>query len=284
MTKILRAWLYESRPFIALHYIFPTAFGIFLAGNYFNAPIYTVRSFILVLSIFFSYQTSIILNDINDIQSDALLKRKTPLNQGDLTLKQYQNLGLVLLGVSILLALSLGYKVLLIVLLGHILHFLYSSPPFRLKRFYPLSIMMLAGGALLAAIAGFSLIEPAKPFLSFPPRSALFIFIPLLLALNFRDLADYEGDKKTDVQTLFTLAGIKRGKIINAVLMFLSYFSVPVILRCPLLFIATVPLGALTSRVCLKTPFREKNIFYLYFILIVTLTILFNLKPEMILQ
>jgi 4-hydroxybenzoate polyprenyltransferase len=168
------------------------------------------------------------------------------------------------------------------VLLGHILHFTYSSKPLRLKRFYPLSILMLTLGALLAAIAGYALFEPSKPFLSFPLKATLLITVPLFLGLNFRDLADYQGDRKTEIATLFTVFGLQKGRYINAIFILLSYLSIPIILHYPLFFIATVPLGMLSFYFCLKQPFQEKYVFYIYFVLIAFFAIIFNLNPRII--
>ncbi|MEO0093876.1 MAG: UbiA family prenyltransferase [candidate division WOR-3 bacterium] len=284
MNKILRAWLFGSRPYIALHYMFPTAFGIFLGMNIFNKPIYLLKTVFLFLAIFFSYQASIILNDINDIKADEFSKRKTPLNTKELNLTEYRNWGIIFVVIALGFGLLIGYRMFLIVFLGNVLHFLYSSPPFRLKRFYPLSILLLSFGALLAAIAGYAIYESARPFMSFPLKATLFIVIPLFFGLNFRDLADYEGDRKTKIQTLFTLFGLAKGRIINAILIFLSYCLVPLILQLPWLFLATLPLGLTSLYYCLKKPFKEKPIFYIYFLLIAILTVLFNLKPALIIQ
>lgn len=282
MNKFFRFWLYGSRPYIAIHYLFPTGFGIFLGSKIFNKPINYLDCIFIGLSIFLSFQTSIILNDINDIKTDEISKRRTPLNSEGITINEYRNLAIIFFVISILLALAISYRTFLIVLLGNILHFFYSSKPYRLKRFYPLSILMLAAGALLAAIAGYTLYEPAKPFLSFPLKATLFIVIPLFLALNFRDLADYEGDKKTEIKTLFTILGLNRGRIVNATLILLSYVSVPIILQYSILFFATIPLGLASMYYCLKKPFKEKYIFFIYFVMIGILAVLFNLKLEII--
>uniref|UniRef100_A0A7C6A9C5 Prenyltransferase n=1 Tax=candidate division WOR-3 bacterium TaxID=2052148 RepID=A0A7C6A9C5_UNCW3 len=282
MTKIYRAWLFGSRPYIAVHYMFPTAFGIFLGMNIFAKPIYLLKSIFLFLAIFFSYQASIILNDINDMKADAFARRKTPLNTKEISIAEYRNWGIIFVTIALGFGLLISYRMFLIVLLGNVLHFLYSSPPFRLKRFYPISIFLLSLGALLAAIAGYAIYEPSKPFISFPLKATLFIVVPLFLGLNFRDLADYEGDKKTEVQTLFTVFGLDRGRIINAILIFLSYLSVPIILQFAWLFLAAVPLGLMSLYFCLKKPFKENYIFYIYFLLILILTVLFNLRPKLI--
>ena len=284
MTKIVRIWLYGSRPYIAVHYLVPVAFGVFLASKIFDKPINYFHGILIGLSIFFSFQTSIILNDLNDVKADKLAKRRTPLNSDDISIKQYTSLAVFFFVISIVLALIISYRVFLIVLLGNMLHFSYSSPPLRLKRYYPLSICLLAFGALLAAIAGYALYDQAKPFISFPLRTALFIMIPLFLAMNFRDLADYEGDRMTDARTLFTILGMEKGRIVNAILMLLSYLSVPVILQYPVLLTAALPLGLASMYFCFEKPFKERYIFYVYFAFILILMILFYLKPEIIIK
>ncbi len=276
----IKNWISGSRPLISIHYLFPTIFGILLGNYIFQKPVNYLDGFLLICSVFFSFQTSVIVNDINDIKTDKIALKKSLLNSNYFGLKVYQNLGGYFFILSLLFALVIEYRILLIVLLGHILHFTYSSKPFRLKRFFPVSILMLALGALLSAISGYALFESSKPFLSFPIKPALFIVIPLFLALNFRDLADYRGDEKTDVTTLFTLFGLGKGRLINAFLVLLGYLSVPLILKFPPLFFAVVPLGILSFYFCLKKPFKEKYIFYIYFILIAILLIIFKLNPE----
>lgn len=279
---IIKNWLCDSRPFISVHYIFPTILGIFLGHHIYKRPTNYLDSLLLLCSVFFSFQTSVITNDINDIRTDRIAEKKTLFSSNSFTTGQYRNLGVYFFILSLIFALVIGYRILLIVLLGHITHFLYSSKPFRLKRFFPLSILMLSFGALLAAIAGYALFEPANPVLSFPLKAALFIVIPLFLGLNFRDLTDYLGDKKTEITTLFTIFGLKKGRLINATLLLLSYLSIPLILRLPLFFIAAIPLGAASFYFSLKEPFREKYIFYTYFILVVILAIIFIPNPEII--
>jgi len=283
-TGMIRNWLSGCRPFISVHYIFPTVFGIFLGMHIFQKPVDYLKALNLVMAIFFSFQTSVIINDMNDIKTDQIARKKSLLNTNTLSIRHYQNLAVYFFLLSLLFVLVIDYRILLIVLLGHILHFTYSSSPFRLKRFYPISILMLSLGALLTAIAGYALFEPYKPFLSFPLKPALFIVIPLFLALNFRDLADYQGDKKTEITTLFTLFGLKAGRLINAFLILISYLSIPIILQFPQFFLASIPLGLSSSYLCLKQPFEEKYVFYTYFLLVVIFIVVFNLNPKIIIE
>jgi 4-hydroxybenzoate polyprenyltransferase len=282
MIKMIRFWFYGSRPFIALHYLFPAALGVFIGYHTFNKPVYFLPCALTFAAIFLSFQCSIILNDIYDIKTDAYTRRATPLTSGGYSRRAYLTWGAVFLALGLIAAAAVGYRIMLIILLGNILHFIYSAPPFRLKRFFPLSVIMLASGAVLAAIVGYAIYEPSRPFLSFPGKAALFIFIPLLFSLNFRDLADYDGDRRDQVSSLFTVLGLNTGRIVNALLVLLSYMAVPIILGYPPLFIAVLPLGSISCYICLKKPFRERNVFYIYFILVVILIVLFNLKPGII--
>jgi 4-hydroxybenzoate polyprenyltransferase len=279
---ITKKWFIGSRPFIAIHYLFPAVLGIFLGTHLFQKPLPYLNVLFLMCAIFFSFQTSVVTNDVNDLRTDQISEKKSLLNRCSHKITHISELGTYFFIISLLFAVAISYRILLIVLLGHVLHFTYSSKPLRLKRFFPVSILMLTLGALLAGIAGYALFEPSKPFLSFPFKATLLIAIPLFFGLNFRDLADYKGDRKTEITTLFTVFGLQRGRYINAFLILLSYLFIPLILQYPLFFIATVPLGVFSFYFCLKQPFQEKYVFYIYFILVAILTIAFIIDPRII--
>ena len=280
---LIKNWLKSSRPLIALHYIFPTGFGIVIGSYIFNEPINFYYSVLLIFSIYFSFQTSVITNDINDKKTDYLSKKNSILNSNSFQTYHYTLLSIFFFTISIFSASLINYRLFLIVLFGNFLHFCYSSKPLRLKRFYPISIFTLSFAALLTAIAGYALFNSYKPIISFPLKPALLIFVPLFLSLNFRDLSDYRGDGKTSITTLFTIFGLEKGRQINACLVLLSYPLVPLILNFYPLLIATVPLGIASFYFSLKKPFNEKMIFYIYFILIAVLGILLHTKTEIFL-
>ena len=282
-SGLIKNWLKSSRPLITLHYIFPTIFGIVLGSYIFKEPINFFNTVLLLFSILFSFQTSVITNDINDIKTDHLSNKNSILKSDSFPINHYIFLSLFFFIISIFSASLINYRLFLIVLFGHILHFCYSSKPLRLKRFYPLSIFTLSFAALLTAISGYALFNSYKPIISFPLKPALLIFVPLFLSLNFRDLADYRGDGKTNITTLFTIFGLEKGRSINACLVLLSYLLVPLILNFYPLLIATIPLGITSFYFSLKKPFNEKMIFYIYFILIAVLGVLLHMKTEIFL-
>jgi 4-hydroxybenzoate polyprenyltransferase len=279
----IKNWLKASRPLISLHYIFPPILGIVLGNYIYQEPINFYNSFLLLFSVFFSFQTSVIINDINDMKTDHLSNKNSLLNPISASINYYQFVSIFFLILSLLSALVINYRIFLIVVFGHIIHFSYSSKPLRLKRFFPISIFLLSLAALLTAISGYALFNPYKPFISFPIKPTMLIFIPLFLSLNFRDLADLQGDTKTDITTLFTIFGREKGRYINAYLVLISYLLVPLILKFYPLFFATIPLGIASFYVCLKQPFNEKMIFYIYFIMIVILGIFLHTKTEIFL-
>jgi len=279
----IKNWLKASRPLISLHYIFPPIFGIVLGNYIYQEPINFYNSFLLLFSVFFSFQTSVIINDINDMRTDHFSNKNSFLNPSTFPIEYYQFLSIFFFTISLLSALVINYRIFIIVLFGHTLHFAYSSKPLRLKRLFPISIFLLSLAALLTAISGYALFNSYKPFISFPIKTAMLIFIPLFLSLNFRDMHDLQGDKKTDITTLFTIFGIEKGRYINAYLVLLSYLLVPAILKFYPLFFATIPLGIASFYTCLKKPFNERMIFYIYFILIVVLGIFLHTKTEIFL-
>ncbi|MCD6087276.1 MAG: UbiA family prenyltransferase [Candidatus Hydrothermae bacterium] len=279
----LRNSLRGSRLLISLHYLFPVALGVFLGSKIYGKPIFIGKAVLVSLSVLFSFFASIVLNDFNDLLIDRITGKENPL-KGDIDSSGYRISGFLFFLISLFIALCVSYRMFLIVLLGNVLHFTYSSPPFRLKRFYPVSVFLLALGALLAAIAGFAIYESARPLLAFPLKASLFIVIPLFLSLNFRDLTDFEGDMADDVSTLFTILGPARGRRAAAILIFLGYLSTSLILGYPPLLIISVPLGILSALVVLREPFREKHIFLIYFLFVAALSVLFNLKPEIIVR
>ncbi|RKY94587.1 MAG: hypothetical protein DRQ06_04995, partial [Candidatus Hydrothermota bacterium] len=83
---------------------------------------------------------------------------------------------------------------------------------------------------------------------------------------------------------LFTILGPARGRRAAAILIFLGYLSTSLILGYPPLLIISVPLGILSALVVLREPFREKHIFLIYFLFVAALSVLFNLKPEIIVR
>jgi 4-hydroxybenzoate polyprenyltransferase len=149
-------------------------------------------------------------------------------------------------------------------------YFLYSVPPLRLKRFFPVSTVIIGIEALLAFLAGeFAFAKIGVPT-QLPQPLLWLIFLVFLLSSNIKDLKDFAGDKQTGVFTLPVLVGETRGRRLIAFLVFTSYCFVPILL--PLVFeqlhILVVSLVfALASFIYIsRKNAQEDAIFFTYFI------------------
>ena len=104
---------------------------------------------------------------------------------------------------------------------------------------------------------------------AFPMKMAYGILICFTLAFNTKDLKDYEGDKANEIWSLPVIFGMKRGRVIIAVLDFLAYIAVPFILSINDLLLPAIGFGAATFLVVLRKESKEWQIFLLYFLFLI---------------
>jgi len=263
--RILRllSWM---RPWRCVHYVGATVFGILLGYRIVGPRFDLTRSVIAAVAVFFNFQGMVVLNNLIDSAIDRVSGKKTPLSEGAVTERVYAVWGFSLSSVGAVAALFISYPAFLIVIAAHVTSFVYSSPPFRLKRFFPVNTLFIALSTYLAMMFGYSIHGLTKTFMSFPPRLTLLFMIVFTLSLCFKDRLDYRGDSEGGVYTLFTLLGERKGSIVSGILVCASYCSVPLILGYPALFFAAVPAGALSFFFLTRNPFREEPIFIVYFL------------------
>lgn len=249
-----------------MHYVGATLFGMLLGYRIVGGGFDLASSVLAVASVFFNFQGMIVLNNLMDRSIDQVSGKKTPLVDGAVDERMYIFWGLGFSLVGAALAFVISYHALLLVIGAHVTSFLYSSPPFRLKRFFPLSTIFISLSTYLAMMFGYSIYGLTKTFMSFPPKLTLLFMIVFTLSMSFKDRLDQEGDKRGGIYTLFTLFGERTGSLVNGLLMFASYVSVPLILRYPPLLIAAIPAAILSFLFCIRKPFREEPIFIIYFL------------------
>ena len=101
-----------------------------------------------------------------------------------------------------------------------------------------------------------------SPTSSFKILAALLLSV-LLLAMNFIDLKDYEGDKRGGIKTLPVLLGLPLSKfLIGGAFLFL-YTIAGVLIGGPVFFIAVV-LGLLQFYFINRKKYQEKYVFVMY--------------------
>ena len=95
------------------------------------------------------------------------------------------------------------------------------------------------------------------------------VFVGLLLLSSLKDLKDYAGDRADNVYTLFTILGMRRGKIVIAIATFVAIMLFPIILRSPDLLFLSAAIGVAEMFLIFDKKIREKWIIGLLFVYVV---------------
>jgi 4-hydroxybenzoate polyprenyltransferase len=185
--------------------------------------------FLIPVSIIFSALFTIIINNIQDIEADRISNINRPLVTQIIPMKPYLRIAWLSLVISLIAALLVNRTcfILMSLIIGS--YYVYSCPPFRLKRIPFLSKFIVGMNSFLMCLMGFSVF--GAPVLLFPESYTFFILIPLSLAGNFLDIKDYDGDKATGVITLPVLFGKKTAKFFISFFTFCSYLNVFFIIK-----------------------------------------------------
>jgi len=267
------------RPFRSIHYVGMTLLGILLGfwifrNTYpvpFNTPVYFLAALALLFSIFFAYQSAVVVNDIFDIESDKISNNNRPLVKKKLSSGEMRSLAIVYMFIALFFAINVSYSSFFLVFLAIMFSLIYSVPPLRLKRFFPISTFILALSALIAMLAGFSIFGDGKNIYIFPKPLTLLVLVIFTLAGNIKDIKDFKGDKKTKIKTIPVLLGERKGKIVIALFVFLSYILVALIIRKPIILIPAITFGVSSMLIIVKKKLSEKPIFILYFVFTIIL-------------
>jgi 4-hydroxybenzoate polyprenyltransferase len=186
--------------------------------------------FLLIpVSIVFSALFTIIINNIQDIDADRISNIKRPLVIQTIPPKAYKRIAWLSLVVSLIAALLVNRTCFILISLIIGSYYIYSCPPFRLKRIPFLSKFIVGMNSFFMCLMGFSVF--GAPVLLFPQSYAFFILIPLSLAGNFLDIKDYDGDKATGVITLPVLLGKRTAKFLISIFTFCSYLTIFFIIK-----------------------------------------------------
>jgi 4-hydroxybenzoate polyprenyltransferase len=280
----------SMRPVRSVFYLFATGFGLVLGAvflrDYF--PEFVDDPFLLpaILSalagVFFIFQSQLILNDHYDREIDLISSKRTYISTSSVAPGEAKAMASVMFALSLLFAAVLSYATFLIALASHVVGFLYSAYPFRLKRIFPLNTILIAVSILLAVLLGFSLFAGRHTLAVFPHGVALFLLATFAFVASVKDIPDSEGDRRGGVTTIATLMGARRAGMILATAVIAAYFAAPFLLEyLPLLFVST-PAGVLSAIALLRG--REFWVFVLLFVSVAVLGVfVWNgdvLRPE----
>ncbi|MDD5489053.1 MAG: UbiA family prenyltransferase [Candidatus Moranbacteria bacterium] len=200
----------------------------------------------LILAAVFAWLASVFLNDIVDLDIDKITNQKRPTATGEVSTEEYQQYFLVSFLVSLVLALTVGVKFFLLVLVYQVIGWVYSGWPFRLKRF-PIVAGFLSALALnLLFISGFMLLADGQNIAQLPIKVFWLLIIAFMISLPIKDLKDIEGDKKNGVWTIPVLLGETWARFFIGLGIFVSYALSVVWLNAKILFFPAMLLGAVS--------------------------------------
>ncbi|MFH1689662.1 MAG: tetratricopeptide repeat protein [Candidatus Eisenbacteria bacterium] len=238
------------RPLRALHYLGLVSFGIAFGWTLFSR--YGVEfagagdmlgMLAACLATFCAFQASVAVNDLFDEEGDRVAGERRPLVEGTLTRRDLTGQALVFSAAALLYALNVKYSTFLFMALALIVSFVYSAPPLRLKRFPLVSSLALGLVSLTACLVGFSVYAEERALALFPSPLAWVIVLSFGLGFAAKDLKDVDGDEATGVWTLPVLLGPAAGRVGVAVLVFLGYLSVAVLMPYRVLTVPSILLG-----------------------------------------
>ena len=153
-----------------------------------------------------------IINDIFDIEIDKINRPMRPLPSGKITINEAYVLISTLVFISLFLSFLVSFPVFIIVIVSHLLLFLYSKYLKRIPLLGNITVAFLTG---LVIIYGGVVVE--NPVTAIIP--AAFAFLINLIRELVKDMQDIEGDKKSGVKTFPIQFGFKKSKFI---ILFLS--------------------------------------------------------------
>ena len=239
-----------------------------------NHPIDLLGIFMASLSVFLSFQSAVIFNDIHDFEIDEVSNSHRPLVTKAIPFSEFKMVGKLFVILSLVIAFCINETFFFFMLLYHLLAFLYSTPPFRLRQYFIVSNIELASIFLLTFHAGTTVLIPNYAFQHVYPSVTFGLIITYSLALTIKDLKDFDGDKKSQVQTLPTLFGKKVGAMITVSFVCCAILLSPAFMHLMHLmvfcvFVCAVFLLLVMSKINLRV--KEYLVTLLYFIYVVVL-------------
>ncbi len=228
----LKSILFGFRPLLAIIFILATFIGSLAAKSLgYSLNFYYVAY--AIIAIFFVRQFSVVLNDIYDYNIDKISNKERPLVKKILNKEEHKNLALIFTGLAISFSAIINLKVLFLIVLGLILGFLYSVPPFRLRKSF-LGQIIIGISLILCFAVGFLVVNDLAYILNIKNIQFCTILFFFGLVTSFtKDFKDIKGDSRNKVINFYTLFGKEKGKNIVTALLFL-------VLNLPTFFIREI--------------------------------------------
>jgi 4-hydroxybenzoate polyprenyltransferase len=255
-----------------LNFFLLTGLGIVLGIAFSKrAPVGSLFDFLSFVTLFssllFAWLFSVWENDEADVEIDQISNQSRPLLRGEFSPEEWSSLKYLFLFLSLAFAFLGGLYLFIFILLFLASYHIYSSPPFRLKRFLGVSSLLVAVSALVAVLMGFFMSAGTESLSSFPAKWLFGFLAIVFLAENFKNLKDIEGDRRAGIKTLPVVLGEKRGKLVTGILAFLTLLLFPLVFYFSIsTFLAALLFGAVQFFLIIRKNYQEKYVFLTYLV------------------
>jgi homogentisate phytyltransferase / homogentisate geranylgeranyltransferase len=216
---------------------------------------------VLLASIESAWLASVVVNDCYDIKIDKETNPTRPLIINTIQLELYRTFGVLFFIVSLIFAGIISFSALLLLLGYQAIAWLYSVPPFRLKRFPIVATIFSSFAGLLIFILGFLTAAPSDELSRLPLSLWFFLFVAYAIALPVKDFKDIKGDELDCIYTIPVLLGAEKAKLLIGSLIFFLYIISPIILNARVLFGPALLCGGITFWSIQKSVDSETTFF-----------------------
>lgn len=227
--------------------------------NFINLASLIVFFVLIVLNIWLA----VCINDQQDIKIDQISNPNRPLADGSFNISEWNSFQLILIFLMLPGFFILNSIAIFFILFAQMVYYIYSVEPFKLKNHYLTSSVAIGAAAMAIFSAGFFMFSTDNTVSVFPIKSALLLGLSIAIISGFKDIKDFEGDKKFGIKTLPVIFGLEKSKTIITFLLAAVFVAVPFLLEIKFLFLFSLALSIAMFYVIKKSTYREKNVFFL---------------------
>lgn len=199
---------------------------------------------VLLFAVVSAWLASVVVNDFFDTSIDIRTNPTRPLPSGTIPPALYSSIGIAFFGVSMLFSGLVSLRSALFLVAYQAIAFLYSAPPFRLKRFPGMASLASGFASLLILILGFTTFAPDGSVRDMPFSFLALFLCAYAVSIPLKDFKDIPGDREDGVFTLPVIWGVERAKLLVGSGIFLSYMASIWVFSLSSLFLPALLLGS----------------------------------------
>ncbi|OGI16302.1 MAG: hypothetical protein A2Z52_02570 [Candidatus Moranbacteria bacterium RBG_19FT_COMBO_42_6] len=237
--------------------------GILAYPKNFHVNIFSVlAAMVLIVAIWLAWKASVVVNDIYDFGIDQISNPDRPLQKKIFTVREYAEIGMIFFPLSVLGGLVINSKFAALFFVYQIIAWVYSAPPFRLKKIPIIATFFSAVASLLILFIGFTLVSGDAHIHGLSWRITVLVLAALTLSLPIKDFKDIAGDEKYGILTLPVIFGEEKGKLLVAVGVFASFMLSIFLLNEFRLFWWAVLFGGISYLIVTSRKINPRNLFW----------------------